>query len=385
MGRFGRFRLDRSLVVLLGALLALVGARDLGAQDSSPSLGVGVHFQGYSFDDALGADVANLLLFPVAARLPVGDRFTAEVYSAYGRGAVERGGAVFELEGLVDTRIRAVYQASSWAVLTVGVNLPSGNSEHNSAEALVASVLSTDLLGFRESNFGTGSGVAGGLATARRFGAWGIGLAGSYRLSGEFEPRADTALSYEPGNEIRIRAAVDRTVGEGGKVTLGFTFQNFDADQVSGRNLFQAGNRFRGDASLVFRRGRSTWTVYGTGIHRENGDAFLDLIDDAGVIVGDTIVGTGSQNLFVVGLTGSVPLTGTYRIRPTLDLRIQDREEGQGSGWILGAGGDLPLRLFGSWDVFPRGRFLVGQMEDLQGIRRGMWGGELGLTVRLSG
>lgn len=364
--------------------IALTGIVEPARAQGQPShsVGVGAHFQGYNFNEALGADVANLLLFPVAYRLPLGDRFRADVYAAWGRGAVERGSRVFKLDGFVDTRVRASFQLSSWAVATFAVNLPTGNAEHDGEEALVASVLSTDILGFREANFGTGTAFTGGLATVRRAGPWSLGLAGSYRMSSEFEPRADTTLNYEPGNEIRVRAALDRTVGEDGKLTLGFTFQNFDVDQVSGRNLFQAGNRFRGDLTYNFRYGRSTWGAYAADIYREQGDATLDLVNSQGDVVGDTLITTGTQNLFVVGLAGSVPLAGTYRLRPSVDLKVQSREDGQGSGWVMGLGGDIPLRLFGRYDLFPRARFLVGQMEDAQGLSRGLWGGEAGLTLR---
>lgn len=368
----------------LALALVLIGGPEAAHAQSQHSLGVGAQFQGYNFSESLGADVANLLLFPVAYRLPLGERFRTEIYTAWGRGAVERSDRVFELDGLVDTRVRLRYQVNSWAVATFAVNVPTGKSEHSGQEALVASVLSTDILGFREANFGTGTAFTGGLATAHQAGSWGLGLAASYRLSNEFEPRADTTLNYEPGNEVRIRAALDRTVGEGGKFTMGFTFQNFDADQVSGRNLFQAGNRFRADAAYNFRYNRSTWTVYAADIYREQGDATLDLVDSQGQVVGDTTITTGNQNLFIGGLAGTVPLTGTYRVRPSLDLKVQNREEGQGSGWVLGVGGDVPLRIFGSYDVFPKVRFLVGEMEDPQEIRQSLWGAELGLTLRYS-
>lgn len=379
-----RHNLRAGAVTVLLVGLAFGGVAEPATAQEQPrhSVGLGAHFQGYNFNEALGADVANLLLFPVAYRLPLGDHFRTDVYSAWARGAVERGDRVFELEGLVDTRIRASYQLSSWAVVSFAVNLPTGNAEHDGQEALVASVLSTDLLGFREANFGTGTAFTGGLATVRRAGPWSLGLAGSYRMSNEFEPRADTTLNYEPGNEIRVRAALDRTVGEDGKLTVGFTFQNFDVDQVSGRNLFQAGNRFRVDATYNFRYGRSTWGAYVADLYREQGDATLDLVNSQGEVVGDTLITTGTQNLFVAGLAGSVPLTGSYRFRPSVDLKVQNREEGQGSGWVLGLGGDVPLRIFGSYDLFPRARFLVGQMEDAQGLPRGLWGAEMGLTLR---
>ncbi|MBI4539231.1 MAG: hypothetical protein HY704_06970 [Gemmatimonadetes bacterium] len=362
-------------------VLLATGVRAALAQDGQ-SLGVGVHFQGIQFDRALGADVANLILVPLAYRLPLGERLDTDVYAAYARGAVEVGNQTLTLSGLVDTRIRASWQARPWAVVTVAVNLPTGNATHDPGEARVASVLATDMLGFREASWGTGFAVTSGVATAYRSGAWGIGFGASYRVAGDFEPRADTSFTYAPGDETRLRMALDRDIGQN-KLTLGLTLQSYTQDKLDGRNLFQSGNRLRGDATYAFRRGRSTWTAYAADIWRERGDVTLDILGAGGAVVGDTTFHTGWQNLFIVGLSGATPL-GNLNVRPTVDLRVQAREDLGGAGWLLAAGGDVPLRILGEYDVFPRGRFLFGQLESDQGVSRSIWGGELGLTVRWS-
>ena len=62
-------------------LVALAAATLIGgplqAQDTDHSLGVSAHFQGISFADALGLDVANLLMIPIAYRLTVTQKFSA--------------------------------------------------------------------------------------------------------------------------------------------------------------------------------------------------------------------------------------------------------------------------------------------------------------------
>ena len=357
-----------------------------GSGQASPhAFGTGVQFQSYSFNEALGAEVANLTLIPLAYTLPVGQRFDLELYSAYANGSVEKGGYSYLLKGPVDTQVRAKIRVSPWAVLTALVNIPTGKSTHDAEEAVVASVLSTDILGFQEANWGTGAGFTAGFATAHQAADWGIGVGASYRLSTGFEPEEGSSLRFEPGNEIRIRLGVDRNVGEDGKFSAGITAQNFSEDQFGGRNLFQAGNRLRVDASYAFRTGRSTWALYGVNVWREAGDAFLDLANPQGEIVGDTTVTVGSQNLLILGVNGSTPVSSSIRIRPSLDVRYQSREEGDGEGWIIGAGGDLPLRLFDSWDVFPRAKLLFGSLTSVEAVSEGLWGLELGLTLRWQG
>jgi hypothetical protein len=267
-------------------------------------------------------------------------------------------------------------------VLTVGVNIPTGNSADTNEEAIVTTVLATDMLGFREATWGTGLGITGGIATARQMGNWGVGLGASYRQSSEFEPTDGSDLKYQPGNEARIRFGVDRTVGEGGKFTAGVTLLNYSEDQADGQNLFQAGNRLRVDATYAFRSGGSTWSLFAANAWRDKGDLTLDLVDPSGAIVGDTLLVVGGQNLFVAGLRGSVPFAGV-RIRPELDFRLLSHDDDDGSGWLFGGGFDLPLRFFGTYDVFPRLRASYGKMDAATGESYSFWGGEAGFNILL--
>src|SRR5215510_7150985 len=191
--------------------LALAGSSDASAAAQITQLGIGggAQFQGYSFAKGLGVSAANLLMLPVAYEQPIGRSLSIDIYSAYARGAVEIGDTVYHLNGLVDTRVRANWAATPWAVLTVGLNLPTGDSQHDSEEAVVSNVLATEVLGFREASWGLGFGTTTGIATVHNFGGLGVGFGASYRLGSEFEPSADTTLRYTPGNETRVRLALD--------------------------------------------------------------------------------------------------------------------------------------------------------------------------------
>ena len=370
---------------MLGVAIATFAAGQLSAQQTQHSLGVSVNFQGYSFDDALGLDVANLLMIPVAYRFSVSEKFSLDLYAAWAEGRVERENQTFVLNGAVDTRIRASFQASPWAIFTVAAALPTGNATHNTEEAVVAAVLSSDILGFNEATWGTGFALTTGVATAHRIGSWGVGLGASYRLADDFVPSADTSFSYSPGNESRIRVALDRNVGGTGKFTAGVTFQTFQSDQLDGRNLFQAGDRVRVDASFAFRAGSSTWNLFAGNLWRTNGDLSLQLIDDTGAVLGDSLVSTSSQNLFTAGIRGAVPIASTVYLHPSVDVRIQDRnddEAGSGSGWLIKGGFDLPLRLFRAFDFFPQVRALTGKLKTEAGVSERFWGVEAGATVR---
>ncbi|HSW31416.1 MAG TPA: hypothetical protein VLH75_18155 [Longimicrobiales bacterium] len=366
------------------AALALVLTAGLAAPAASQqSIGVGTEYMGYTFEEGLGASAAQLLMFPVAVRFPVSS-LTFDLYAAWAQGKVERDDVAYTLSGPVDTRLKLSWQASPWALLSVAASLPTGNSTHDGEEAVVASVLAMDLLGFREATWGTGAQITTSLATAMRAGGWGVGVAGAYALNSEFEPSSEAQLRYQPGNEARVRIGLDRNIGNN-TFTAGATFMTFAQDQADGRNLFQAGNRIRFDVSYAFRAGGGVWTLYAADLWREHGDLNLPFVNDAGDITGDTVVVTPSQNLIAGGIIGAVAL-GSKTFRPQVDFKLQAREEvggaDEGSGWLVSAGGDIPLRLFGSWDFFPKAQVIIGAVKDATGASKQVTGAEFSGTVR---
>jgi len=300
---------------------------------------------------------------------------------------VERADTVYKLSGPVDTGVQASYQATPWALVTLGANVPTGDAQHDGQEAVVAALLSTDLLGFREASWGRGFAVTGSVAVARSMGNFGLGLAGAYSMRGTFKPNADdTTLEYQPGSEARIRLGLDRNFGNS-TLTFGGTFIDYTSDQANGQNLFQAGRRFRFDATYAFRMGVGVWTIYAADLMRQNGTLRLPNIDSQGAPLGSfTDINTPKQNLGIVGFMGSLELGNGFVFRPHVDLKLQSREDSSGSdagsGWIVAAGGDIPLRIFGGHDFFPKARVLIGSLKDGAGAGVRVFGMEFKGTVR---
>jgi hypothetical protein len=348
-------------------------------------IGGGVDYLGYSFDTGLGADAAQLFMVPVGIRLPVTPSLTLDIYSAWAEGRIERNNQVLKLSGPVDTSVKAAYAVTPWALLSVGINVPTGNSSHSNEEAIVASFLSTDLLGFRETTWGTGLAVTSSVATAVNRGGFGLGIAAAYAARGEFQPSAEDELQYQPGSETRIRVGLDRNFGSS-TFTAGATLINYTDDKADGTNLFKAGARTRFDASYAFRAGAGVWTIYGADLIRGNGDLQLSIVDDVGAFLSDTTITTAKQNLIVGGVMGTVGLGGGFVFRPHIDFKHQTREEAggdtAGSGWILAAGGDIPLRIFGGYEFFPKARVYFGSIEDASGATIGTVGMEFKGTMR---
>jgi hypothetical protein len=358
--------------------VAALGAAPLRAQRA---LGVGAEYLGYSFDSGLEVSAAQLFLVPVALRLPVGQAVTFDLYSAWASGQIEKDNLKYTLEGPTDTRMKLSWQATPWALVGVSATLPTGDASHTNAEALVAAALATDILGFKEATWGTGSRVTTSVATAMRAGSFGVGLAASYSVNGEFQPQSGENLKYQPGNETRVRIGVDRNIGSS-TLTMGATFMTYAEDQArqdgnaTWENLFQAGNRMRFDAAYAFRAGAGVWTLYAADLWREHGDITLTAFQGTE---------TPSQNLLIGGMMGTIGI-GAYQFRPMVDMKLQSRKAQDGStadsGWMLGAGGDFPVRLFGAYDFFPKARVLFGAIKDPTGVGRSLLGGEFSGTIR---
>lgn len=358
------------------ALLAVTA--HAGQAQEQRSLAVVGAFQGYFFPEQLGVKSATLFIVPVGYMMQVSRSLSFDLYTAYARGDVKTGTQTQTMQGMVDTHVRATLNVAPWAAITASLNLPTGNATHDSEEAIVATALSTELLGFREALWGTGFGATTGIATAWRAGSTGIGFGASYRLATEFEPSSDQDLKYTPGNEMRARFAVDQNFGAS-KLTFGLTFQNYSDDRANGRDLFAPGNRWRGDVTYSFRTSpTSTWSIYAADVWRENGDVFLQVVDGGGAVIRDSSFVSGQQNLAVVGIAGSVG-----RLRPVADFRLLARESGSDEGWLGSVGSEILFRK-GSMDVVPSFRASYGQIEDASDTRHGFWGGALSLTLRWS-
>jgi hypothetical protein len=83
---------------------------------------------------------------------------------------------------------------------------------------------------------------------------------------------------------------------------------------------------------------------------------------------------------------GTVSLGGGFVFRPHVDYSRQTRQAADGneagSGWILAAGGDIPIRVFGGYEFFPKARVYFGSIRDFAGGGVSLLGLEVKGTVR---
>ena len=243
--------------VLVASASAAIGPAVARAQDAGiVAVRAAAEVVSYTLKAGGSEKTISQVVTPFAVVIPVGERFSFDIATAYASSRVALRGdsaAPSTISGLTDTQLRGSYVLGEDAVvLTAGLNLPTGQSTANAKQFIAAQNISNDFLLFPIGTMGAGFGATGGVALARPFGAWNVGVGGSYRHSADFAPfeyNDGQKAHYQPGNELRTRIGVDRSFGPASAM-LGATYSTFGDDKSSGAT-FNTGNR------LVFQGGYS--------------------------------------------------------------------------------------------------------------------------------
>jgi hypothetical protein len=333
----------RSAFVLLGILVV---ADRAGAQETlvpSTSVVTGVQARNYSID---GGTETRQFAFPLAFAVPLTSRLSFDIGAYYA--STESEGTTFS--GLTDTQIRASYIFGRDAlVATLMVNLPTGKTQ-NFAQTATSGAVAANFLSFPVNAYRTGTSVTGGLAAATELGSWNVGLAGSVRMSGEYEPFDDLDTRYSPGTEARFKLGLERLLGSS-RLMVGFTFSSFGNDNFEdlgggGSGEYQPGSRFIGEIAMTFLAGSGSITGYAWDYYRNNS--------------GNT-GSTNKENILSVGASGSWPIGAGIRLEPVVESRFWSPEDGNGK--LFGAGAALQVPLGERFTVSPSGRFDFGSTQ----------------------
>jgi hypothetical protein len=373
MGRVGLRVVVRaaSATVVVGGLLSAPAAAQF---PRSPfSTGAGVVVEAYRFEEAASELIEGIVVgtLPLDARARLGSSLELSVRGQYARGILfPTEGDELELEGFTDTEIRlsATTPGGGLAFSIIGY-IPTGQAAHTPEEAAVAGIVAADVLPFRISNWGTGGGLAVHGAASRRFGAVGAGIAASWRRAGEFEPLIGGAV-YQPGNELRIRGALDFDLGGASRLSLAGTWYDFTDDQLAGENLYRSGDRIEGFASLAFPLGRrAAAALYGGGIRRENG-TFVDPRAPVGP----------AQDLLLAGFRTRLPLGPVLHVQ-SFDARFFRPEDGVGEGWMVGTEASFRIPI-GPVALTPTVGARTGRLDVRgSGVESRVWGLVAGLGL----
>jgi hypothetical protein len=360
----------------VGLTAALFAAPEAAAQ-SPLQLGAATAFERYTFSEVEGSNLESisLLSVPFEARARLGGGLSLDARGAWATGKVRwRDGQEMELTGPTDTEVRLTWELARRAIrLEVVGTLPTGESTHDTEQAVVAGIVAADLLPFRITNWGSAGAVAVSLSGAQRVGSVGLGASVSYRLSDEFDPIEGEDFAYQPGDEFRVRLGLDYAISRSQKLSLAFGYRNYEADVANDQNLFQTGDRMVGLMTWSFPVSRrSAGALYGGYLHRENG-AFLSVAADE----------VPSQDLLLMGAMMRAPWAGGF-ISPRVDARLYTKGSGEaGNGYVVGAGLSLERPAGTSLTLVPSATARFGSVEATPGVDTSFLGFDIGLITRI--
>lgn len=365
-----------------GRLLILALALEVGvpvgidAQDllvPYVSATTGADVQGYTFGSGTALRSITQFAVPIGLVIPLGRRVSLDVGTSYAWTRVELSdGSTPEISSFTDTQLRVAWLLGrDAAVLSLLVNLPTGAEQTTLGEFSAASAVSTNFLPFPVHTYGTGAAVTGGVALARPLGDWNVGIAGSIRLNGAYQPFANAPqeISYRQAVEGRLRLGADRLVGSS-RLAIGATVGTFGTDEFtdgSGTTVGQytPGTRFVGEMVLTSPLGRGTLTTFLWDFYRSAGE--------------DQQLGTvaNQENILTGGVQGAWGLGGRLSVMPSLEGRWWSPSHG--GGWLAMAAAAFPVQLSHTFMVVPEAKFSLGSLEGVAGPRSSVsgWGGSL--------
>ncbi|HXQ28145.1 MAG TPA: hypothetical protein VN848_02650 [Gemmatimonadales bacterium] len=346
-------RIARVLLVLSSAAGPLA-AQGVGLYPSFAGL-TGFEAQVYNFDPGINTKLVSQWHVPIVAVVPLSGPLSFDVTTNYASQRFEAyDGTVETLSGLTDTQLRLLYTLSpDRFVGSVSFNLPTGQHSVPSTEFNVVGAVGSNYLSFPVPNPGTSFGVTTGLAYAARAGSWDVGISGSVRYLASYQPFSDDdTLSYKPGVEGRVRAGVDRLLGERARFLLGFTVSTFSSDDYTGTNQFVSqgsyapGTRLIGDATFLRVIGRCTLTASAWDLYRVAGS------DTSGSILGT------KENVVNGELRLTWPVGPRFQVEPMAGYRESDVANylngRMGSGGVtlrMGLTDRLSLTVVGRYDT----------------------------------
>ena len=304
------------VLAALSLVPSLLSAQGAGGR---PGIITGLEYRTLSYGSGGSLGKIDELAVPLGFSAPLGSRASFDVGTYFVRAKSDS----TTISGLTDVVLRGAFQIKpDVAIFTLAVNVPSGKHALDPTQNVLAGQVATDLIQFPVSNFGTGFNVTTGLALAKPIGSWAMGLAGSFRYSGSYQPFVapnDTA-TLKPGGEVRVRLGADRLVGQG-RLSLGFTYSTFSSDEYGGFS-HSPGQRIIPQASWSFPVGRNSLALYAWDVLRH--------ADSVGTFP------KVSENTVSGGALLAIPV-GRNSLRPQIEYR-QTTGGIQTNGKIFGAG-----------------------------------------------
>ena len=386
-------------VIALAAVTRGLGAQGKLAGDTRTA--VGPIFELWRFggdgipqptvDGTASVNVTRLTQWsiPVSVVMPVGQRWTFDLTSAYASSDVSlssvdplTGSDGYTLSGLADVRLRATGRIVGDAVLvTAGINLPTGKTKLDEEELSALRVVAAPALSLQVPVLGVGGTGTLGVILARQLGAWGSAFGVSYEMRNKYSPvsiAAGLPVDLSPGDAVRLSLGVDRLIGQK-SMTVGLSADFYSEDVLEPDEstgvpstptqlgpIFTADwqlnavtSRFRELTFYAVERYRSEYKRAGQKTPNSNANyldvgvrAVAGVAPSTGVLValnGRHHTGMDSDQFLTTAAIASGTLTlglvqqiaGNYSLQPFVRLQGGRLESGDASSNVTGFSGGL--------------------------------------------
>lgn len=319
----------------------LVGYRSstLGIMYETWSFSDGIAQPTSSGDQEVVVDQASQFSVPLSARVPVGENWTIDLFSAYSSGRVvltgtdpELNTSEYRLSGITDTRLRATGRLTPTVSLTLGLNIPTGKTSLDAEEFSAFRVLAAPPLSFQIARLGNGFSGTAGIVLSRQLGeAWAGALGISYEMRGSYDPgvliAALSSPDYSPGDALRISLGLDGLVGENA-MTFGLSADLYpNQDRITSPTLgndfltTQLGPVFTADWQLRLARGGfRELTFYAVDRYRTNYRiGTSDLQDEPVDQSSGNYLDAGVRSVIAAGVSTGVLAQANFRHQTGLD------------------------------------------------------------------
>ncbi len=263
---------------------------------------------------------------------------------------------VSELSGLADTKLKLFQQA--WdrrALLGLGVNLPTGQTNLSDEELKAATSIAPNVLGFPMKRYGEGLDLDASMALGFEVGpGWAVGGGVDYLLKGPYD--LDSLTEYDPGDEFAVNLGADYRT-DNWISTLDLVFRGYGTDKMNGMDSYADGDQLEVTLRSTWRKGKWGWDLSLRDVYKLESTIITSLTPGS-----DTRVDNGNNLWF--SLYPMYQPSKIFGLRLVLDFVSVDQAVQQPVGaWAVDFGLGLEARLNDVTIIDLRAAWLTGGDE----------------------
>ncbi|MBL7095688.1 hypothetical protein ISS22_17170 [candidate division KSB1 bacterium] len=227
------------------------------SQDSGASMRTSFIFQKWDIEKV--DDSITEGTFPIEVNYPIRENINLQLnhfpaLSKFGKN---------ELAGLSDTWLRANYSfADDRALASFGIGIPTGKTELDSSEIVLARLLSEQSFKFQLPVYGQGLTVSGGVMYAMPVSekiTIGAGL--NFVLRNAYKFSTMNSVEYNPGEQFGINVGFDYVIMENLTSNVDIVYNYYTSDKMKDEEIFTSGPRISSKIGLMYQQRSSYYWI----------------------------------------------------------------------------------------------------------------------------